>query len=99
MVNSRRKGCYRQIGSNSSGRGHRLAPHVFAAAEQQCRLVGVGVTLDVADEDNVVAAVMAIFVAAFEMRGGADQHRRAAFRDDVIDLGELVVVRPGEFVR
>jgi hypothetical protein len=33
------------------------------------------------------------------MRGGAAQHRRVAFRDDVIDLGELVVVRPGEFVR
>ena len=28
-----------------------------------------------------------------EVRGGADQHRGAAFRDDVVDLGE-----PGEFI-
>src|SRR6266700_1165520 len=67
-----------------------LAAHVFAAAEQEGRLVGVGVALDVADEDDVVAAVMAILVAAFEMGGGADQHRGAAFGDDVVDLGELV---------
>src|SRR4051812_2833583 len=74
----------------SSGRDERLAAHVFAAAEQQCWLVGVGVALDVADEDDVVAAVMPILVAALEMRGDADQHRRAALRDNVIDLGEFV---------
>ena len=52
-----------------------------------------------ADKDDVVAAVMPIFVAALEMRGGADQDRSAAFRDHVVDLGEFVLVRAGEFVR
>src|SRR5271165_3954074 len=50
------------------------------------------------DKDDVVAAVVAILVAALEMRGGADQHRGAAFGDDVVDLGELVLVRAGEFI-
>src|SRR5260370_15631236 len=52
-----------------------------------------------ADEDDVVAAVMPVLVAALEMRGGADQHRCAAFRDHMVDLGELVLVRAGELVR
>ena len=60
-----------------SGREQRLVAHVFAAAEQLCGPVGIGVALDVADEKDVVAAVMAALVAAFEMRGGTDQHRRA----------------------
>ena len=46
--------------------------------------VCIGVTADVTDEDDVVAAVVPIFVAAFG--------------DVVIDFGELVLVRPGEFV-
>jgi hypothetical protein len=33
------------------------------------------------------------------MRGGADQHRGTAFRDHVVDLGELGFVRAGEFIR
>jgi hypothetical protein len=53
----------------------------------------------VANEDDVVAAVMPVLVAAFEMRGGTDQYRRTAFGDHVVDLGELVFVRAGEFVR
>ena len=77
----------------------RLAAHVFAAAEHQRRLVGIGEALDMADEDDVVAAVMAELVAAFEMRRRADHDRRAAFRDDVIDIGELVLDRLGESVR
>src|SRR5579863_1627449 len=44
-----------------------LAADVFAAAEHQRRLVGIGEALDVADEDDVVAAVMAKLAAAFEM--------------------------------
>src|SRR5207237_7880123 len=81
------------------GRDQRLASHVFAAAEQQCRLGCVGVAFDVADEDDVVAAVMPVLVAALEMRGRADQYRGAAFGDDVVDLGEFVLVRAGEFIR
>jgi hypothetical protein len=53
----------------------------------------------VADEDDVVAAVMPVLVAALEMRSRADQDRRAAFRDDVVDFGEFVLVRAGELVR
>ena len=32
----------------------------------------VGVALDVTDKNDVVTAIMPVFVAAFEMRGGAD---------------------------
>jgi K+ transporter len=52
----------------------------------------------VADEDNVVA-VMPVLVAALEMRGCADQDRRPAFRDYMVDLGEFVLVRARELVR
>jgi hypothetical protein len=58
----------------------------------------LSVALDVADEDDVVAAIMPVLVAALEMRRCADQHRRAAFRDHVVDLGEFVLVRPGKFI-
>src|SRR5437879_1023283 len=78
---------------------NRLAADVLAAAEQQGRLVGIGETLDMADEDDVVAAVMAEFVAALEMRRRADDDRSAGFRDDVVDIDELVVALLGEFVR
>jgi hypothetical protein len=47
----------------------------------------------------VVATIVPVLVAALEMSTGADQHRRAAFGDHVVDLGEFVVVRAGEFVR
>src|SRR5438477_8776042 len=77
----------------------RLAAHVFAAAEQQGRLVGVGEALDMPDENDVVAAVMAEFVAALEMRRRADDDRGARFRDDVVDIDKLVVALLGEFVR
>src|SRR5581483_3428021 len=77
----------------------RLAAHVSAAAEHQHRLVGIGKALDMADEDDVVAAVMAELVAALEMRRRADQHRRPRFRDDVADIEELVVALLGELVR
>src|ERR1700730_8546867 len=83
----------RQVGNE------RLAAHVLAAAEQKRRLGGVGVALEVADEDDVVAAIMPILVAALEMRSGADQDRGAAFRDHMVDLGEFVLVRSGKFVR
>jgi hypothetical protein len=49
-----------------SGREQRLAAHVFAAAEQQGRPVGVGVALDVANKDDVIAAIVAGFIASFE---------------------------------
>jgi hypothetical protein len=52
----------------------------------------------VADEDNVVA-VMPVLVAALEMRDCADQDRRPAFRDNMVDLGEFVLVRARELVR
>jgi hypothetical protein len=53
----------------------------------------------VTDEDDVVAAVMPVLVAALEVCGRADQYRGTAFGDDVVDLGELVLVRAGEFIR
>jgi hypothetical protein len=52
-----------------------------------------------ADDDDVVAAVRPTLVAALEMRGRADQYRCAAFGDDVVDLGEFVLVRAGKFIR
>src|SRR5262249_48640387 len=73
--------------------------HVFAAAKQQCRFMGVGVAFNVADKDDVVAAVMPILVAALEMRSRPDQHRGAAFGDYMVDLGELVLMGAGEFIR
>src|SRR6516225_9325321 len=82
-----------------SRRNQRLPAHVFATAEQQRRLVRVGVALDMADEDDVVAAIVPVFIATLEMRRGADQHRCAAFGDEVIDLGEFVFVLVGELVR
>src|SRR5215472_2105029 len=78
--------------ASPSGREQRLAAHILAAAEQQCGPISVGVALDMANENDVVAAVMPVFVAALEMCGGADQHGRAAFRDHVVDLGKLVLV-------
>src|SRR6516162_9105828 len=85
--------------ARTSAREQRLAAHVFAATEQQCGPIGIGVALDVPDEYDVVAAVMAILIATLEMRGGTDQYWRAAFRDHVVDLGELVLVLTGEFIR
>src|SRR3954469_260469 len=84
-----RSGRYR---SAASGRDERLAAHVLAAAEQQRRLGGGCGGLDGAGEDDGVAAIVPVLVAALEMCGGADQHRGAAFGDDVVDLGELVLV-------
>src|SRR5579864_8873490 len=78
---------------------YRFAAHVSAAAEQQGRLVGVGEALDVADEDDVVAAVMAELVAALEMRCRADDDGSAALREDVVDIDEFVVALLGEFIR
>src|SRR5271170_286255 len=77
----------------------RLAAHVLAAAEQEGRPVGIGEALDMADKDDVVAAVMAELVAALEMRRRADQHRSAGIGDDVVDIDELVIALLGEFVR
>src|SRR6266581_3336205 len=76
----------------------RLAADVFAAAKHQRRLVGIGETLDMADEDDVVAAVMAELVAAFEMRRRAGDDRGADVGDDVVDIDELVVALLGELV-
>ena len=47
-----------------------LAAHVFAAAEQQGVPVRISVALDEPDEDDVIAAVMPISVAALETGGG-----------------------------
>src|SRR4051812_35187759 len=52
-----------------------------------------------ADEDDVVAAVMAELVAAFEMRRRADDDRGAALGNDMLDIDELVVALLGELVR
>src|SRR5580704_4930429 len=52
-----------------------------------------------ADEDDVIATVMAELVAAVEMRRGADDHRRPAVSNDVIDVDELIVALLGKFVR
>src|SRR6266542_4276180 len=76
----------------------RLAAHVFAAAEQQSRLVGIGETLDLADEDDVVAAVVAEFITAFEKRRRADQYGSTGIGNDVIDIDEFVVALLGKFV-
>jgi hypothetical protein len=46
---------------------------------KKCRLDGIIVALDVADEYDVVAAVMPVFIAAFEMGSGVDQYGAAAF--------------------
>src|SRR5205814_9892420 len=59
----------------------------------------MSIALDVADKDDVVAAVMPVLVAALEMCCGADQHRGPAFRDNMVDLGKLVLVRARELVR
>src|SRR3954471_13454153 len=85
---------------NSPLRLHdRLAAYVFAAAEHQSRFVGIRKALDMADKDDVVAAVMPELIAAFEMCGRADQDRGAALRNDMVDIGELVLDRFGETVR
>src|SRR5215471_20791169 len=85
--------------SRASAGDQRLAAHVFAAAEQQRRFIRVRVALNMADKDDVVAAIVPVLVAALEMRGGANQHRRTTFGDDVVDFGEFVLMLSGEFVR
>jgi hypothetical protein len=54
----------------ASGWKQWLAAHVLAAAEQQGGPVGIGVALDVPNEDDAIAAVMPTLVAALEMGGG-----------------------------
>src|SRR5690349_9685804 len=63
----RERGEGRGEGQESS-RLDRFAADVLAAAEHQGRLVGVGEAFDMADEDDVIAAIMAELVAALEMR-------------------------------
>jgi len=59
--------------------------------EQQCRLVvDVMVALDVSEEDLVIAPVVAIDDAAFEVRCSAAEKGNAVLAERVVDAGELV---------
>src|SRR5215472_1052671 len=84
---------------DASGRDQGLAAHIFALAEQERRLGRVRVAFDVSDKNDVVAAVVPILVAAFEMRRRADQDGSAAFGNDVVDLGKLVLMLASEVIR
>lgn len=63
---------------------------VDAVAEEERRLALVGVALDVAEEDLVVAAVVAVDDAALEVRSGAFDQRDAVLAEHVTDAVELV---------
>ena len=76
--------------------GYSAAPMNWPRQNISVGLRREGVPLDAAEEDDVVAAVIARLVAAFEMRGAAIDHRRAVVRHDVRDIEEAVVMRAGE---
>ena len=85
--------------SSALGTLERVRAVVRAVAEQQRRLAFVGVAFHVAEEDLVVAAVVAVDDAAFEVRRRAVDQRDAVLAQAVRHAFELVFVRAREAQR
>src|SRR5579875_391803 len=79
--------------------GQLLRGDVLAVAEEQRRLHHVVEALHAPDEDDVIAAFVAVFDAAFEVRRGAADQRNAVLAERELDAGELVGVRLREASR